>query len=127
MKITSTAVVLTLAFSVNSFAADKHKVGHDLKPMHGGVVVEVKDIDYELVAKADLLQLYLRDHSKPVDVSKASGKITLLSGAEKQEVVLNPAGNKLEAKGTFKISSGTKVLAQVVVGGKSSTARFAIK
>ena len=30
-----------------------------------GVVVEVKDMDYELVAKATTLQLYLRDHGKP--------------------------------------------------------------
>ena len=127
MKITSVVAVVTLAFSASILAADKHKDGHDLKPMHGGVVVEVKEIDYELVAKADTLQLYLRDHGKPVDVSKASAKITLLAGTEKQEVVLNPAGNKLEAKGTFKVSSGTKVLAQVVVGGKSSTARFVIK
>jgi hypothetical protein len=35
-------------------------------------VVEVKDMDYELVAKpATVIQLYLRDHGKPADVSKA--------------------------------------------------------
>ena len=38
------------------------------KPMHGGVVNTVKDIDYELVAKSSLIQLYLRDHGKAVDV-----------------------------------------------------------
>ena len=32
------------------------------KPMQGGVLTTVKDVDYELVAKPDLLQLFVRDH-----------------------------------------------------------------
>ena len=78
------------------------------KPMHGGVVNTVKDIDYELVASPTPLRLYVRDHGKAVDVSKASAKLTLLTGAEKQEVDLRPSGEKLEATGSFKVISGTK-------------------
>ena len=44
----------------------------DHKPMHGGVLTTVKDIDYELVANPTTLRLYVRDHGKAVDVSKAS-------------------------------------------------------
>jgi hypothetical protein len=36
-------------------------------------------------------------------------------------------GDKLEAKGSFKISAGTKVVAQVVSAGKTSSVRFALK
>jgi len=38
--------------------------------MHGGVVVEAKDMGYELVAKPTTIQLFLRDHGKAADVSK---------------------------------------------------------
>jgi hypothetical protein len=95
--------------------------------MQGGVLSTVKDVDYELVAKSDVLQLYVRDHGKPVDVSKTTAKVTLLSGSEKQEVELKPIGDKLEAKGSFKISAGTKVVAQVISAGKTSSVRFALK
>jgi hypothetical protein len=95
--------------------------------MQGGVLTTVKDIDYELVAKPDVLQLYMRDHGKPIDVSKATAKVTLLSGADKQELELKPTGDKLEAKGTFQISPGTKVVAQVISAGKTSSVRFVLK
>lgn len=79
------------------------------------------------MAKPDLLQLYLRDHGKPMDISKVAAKITLLAGTEKQDVELKPAGNRLEAKGQFKVSAGTKAVAQVSIAGKSSSARFVLK
>jgi hypothetical protein len=97
------------------------------KPLHGGVLKTVKDIDYELVASPTALRLYVRDHGKAVDVSKASAKLTLLTGAEKQEVDLRPSGDKLEATGSFKVVSGTKAVAALSIGGKQSTARFVLK
>jgi hypothetical protein len=127
MKLISTIIGLMLMASSTVFAADKHDHGHEGKPLHGGLVAEVKDMDYELVAKPDVLQLYLRDHGKAVDVSKATAKITLLSGADKQEVDLKPTGDKLEAKGSFKVTPGTKVIAQVSIASKTATARFILK
>ncbi len=99
----------------------------DHKPVHGGVLTTVKDIDYELVASPTTLRLYVRDHGKAVDASKASAKLTLLTGAEKQEVDLKLAGDKLEATGSFKVGPGTKVVAILTVAGKPTTARFIIK
>jgi hypothetical protein len=119
---------LTLFSAGAAYAADGHNHGHEHKPLHGGFVTEVKDMDYELVAKPDVLQLYVRDHGKPVDVSKASAKVTLLAGAEKQEVELAPAADKLEAKGSYKVGAGTKVVAVVNLPGKpASIARFVLK
>jgi hypothetical protein len=84
-------------------------------------------VDYELVAKPDLIQLHLRDHGKAVDVAKVSAKLTILAGSEKQEVELQPAGALLEAKGSFKVA-GAKVIAVVTLPGKpQATVRFAIK
>ena len=99
----------------------------DHKPMHGGVLTTVKDIDYELIANPTTLRLYVRDHGKAVDVSKASAKLTLLTGAEKQEIDLKPNGYGLEAAGTFKVGAGTKIIAVISVKGRQSTARFVLK
>lgn len=100
---------------------------HDHSPQHGGVVVEVKDMDYELVARPTAIQLYLRGHGQQIDLSKASARLTLLSGSEKQDVDLKPAGNRLEASGSFKVGPGTKAVAVVTLNGKPSTARFVLK
>ena len=125
MKSIQLIATMVLAVSATAYAAEDH--GHQIKPLKGGVVSVVKDIEYELVAKPDTLQLHLRDHGKPVDVSQASAKLTLLAGSEKQEVELKPAGDKLEAKGSFKVAANTKALAVVSLAGKSSTARFVLK
>ena len=66
------ALFITAAVALSSpvIAADDHKGhahdgkkgeahAHDSKPMFGGVVTEVKDISYELVAKADALTLHV--------------------------------------------------------------------
>ncbi len=128
MKTKTLLSTMALTLATSAFAAgEKHDHAHEHKPLHGGVVVEVKDIDYELVAKPTVIQLHLRDHGKPADVSKATAKVTMLSGTEKQEVELKPAGDKLEASGNFKVGAGTKAVAVVSVAGKAATVRFSIK
>ncbi|MDZ7813668.1 MAG: hypothetical protein U5L74_11340 [Ideonella sp.] len=123
LKLHIAAASIAMALAGAAYAAG----AHDHSPKHGGVVAEVKDMDYELVAKATVIQLHLRDHGKAADISKATAKITLLTGTEKQEVELKPAGDKLEATGTFKVGPGTKAVAIVTIAGKPSTARFTLK
>lgn len=127
MKTLFTIFTLILLSSGVAWGADKHGHGHQINPLYGGVVAETQGIEYELVAKPDLLQLYLRDHGKPVDVSKATAKVTLLSGQDKQEIQLNPSGIKLEAKGKFKQAAGTKAVAQISISGKAAVAKFVLK
>lgn len=123
MKLRSTLAAAALAFTSAAWAAG----GHDHAPLHGGIVVETRVADFELVAKPASVQLYLRDHGKPIDVSQAKGKLTLLSGTGKQEVELHPAGGRLEANGSFKLEPGTKAVVVVTVGGKPATARFTLE
>lgn len=109
---------------------DAHK--HDdkqHKSHHGGVVSHVGHEEYELVAKPGSLTLYISEDEKPVLSKGAAASVTLMSGAEKSTVKLEPAGdNKLEAKGTFKVPSGTKVLATVNLPGKKpQQIRFTLK
>lgn len=125
-KILAASAALALA-NMALAAGDKHSHAHEHKPLHGGVVVELKDMDYELVAKSSVIQLHLRDHGKPADVSKGTAKVTLLTGTQKQEVELKPVGDKLEATGNFNIGSGTKAVAVVTLAGKPATVRFVMK
>ena len=123
MKPQALIAAIGLAFALGAQASGDH---HD--PKHGGVVTETKAFDAELVATATALQLHLRGHDgKPVDISKSSAKLTLLTGSEKQEVELKPAGDKLEATGSFKVAAGTKAVAVVNHAGKPTTARFTLK
>ena len=119
---------ITLALAT-LLAGAAHAAGdHDHAPRKGGVVSSGTAADFELVARPDVLQLYVSDHGKPRDLAKASAKLTLLSGQEKQEVELKPAGDRLEATGSFKVAPGTQAVAVVIDGGKTlGTARFKLK
>lgn len=121
--VAATLATALAAFSGAALASDDHH-----KPMRGGIVSPGKAADFELVAKADMLQIYVSDHGKPRDVSKASAMVTLLSGQNKQEVELKPVGDRLEAAGAFQVATGTKVVAVVTDNGKAlGTARFTLK
>ena len=125
-----TVVLARAAFAVMpaiAFAQGGH-THSKATPKHGGVITEVNEIDYELVAKADSIRLYLSDHGKPVNIANASARVTLLTGSEKSEATLKPAGDKLEAAGTFKVGAGTKAVAIVTLSGKpAQSVRFDIK
>lgn len=120
---------IAAALGLPAVAFSQHSHSHAHKPLHGGVVVEASDVDFELVAKADAVTLYVRDHGKPIDLKGATGKIVLLSGTDKVEAALAPVeGNALQAKGAFKVSPGTKAVSTVTLPGKKPiTARFVIK
>ncbi len=120
---------LLLALAAPAGAAGQDDHGHDHAPKHGGVVVEAAHMDWELVAKPERIVLHVSDHGKKASTAGASGKLTLLSGKDKAEAVLKPAGDdRLEAEGPFKIGPGTKVVATVTLAGKKPAAvRFVLK
>ncbi len=124
MKLATIIISGCLAFT--GAAAFAQKDDHTAK--HGGIFVETKALDFEIVAKPGVIQVYVADHGKAVKLDGAKGKVTLLNGSEKSEVELAPAGDKLEAKGSFKVAKGTKGIASVTLAGKSAaTARFEVK
>ena len=117
--------VLTLGLGALSFSA-AHADGV-AKPKHGGVVQKANDVTYELVPHAEGAAVHISDHGKTVSVAGASGKLTMLSGADKSEAELKPAGDKLEAKG-FKLAPGSKVVASVTTADKKTVnVRFTVK
>lgn len=131
MKQKSPLIALAVAFSLvassTAFAVGGH--GDDHKPKFGGIVSESKAFDVELVAKPDLITVYLSDHGKPMSAKGAKGKVTLLSGTDKAEADLAPAGdNKMQAKGNFNVAAGTKALVTITAEGKPlSSLRFTLK
>ena len=115
-------LLIATALALPAFAAEDHT------PKHGGVVVETKAGDLELVAKPELIVIHVSDHGKPMKLSSASGKVTVFNGNDKTEAPLALIGDKLEAKGSFKLGAGTKVLADLTVNGKPAVAaRYTMK
>ena len=118
--------LLALLMAVCSISAHAGKDGHE--PRFGGVVVGSKVGDLEIVAKPESIHIYVSDHGKAVKLDGAKAKVTLLNGAENSEADLVLVGDKLEAKGAYKVGKGTKGIAIVTLAGKPPvTARFNIK
>lgn len=121
-QLITTLVFAAATAAAPAFAADDHT------PKHGGVVVETKAGDLELVARPELIVVHVSDHGKPLKLTSATGKVTVFNGNDKTEVPLVLAGERLEAKGSFKFGAGTKVLAEVALNGKPAVAaRFTLK
>lgn len=119
------AAVLLTASTLSMNAALAHG---GAKPQHGGIVQSASDLSFELVSTGDGAALYIVDHEKEFDTSRAGGRLTILNGAEKSEAELKPAGgNKLEAKGV-KLGKGAKVVAALTTADKKTiTVRFAVR
>jgi hypothetical protein len=99
------------------------------QPEHGGVVQLVGDMTFELVARADGVELYVEDDGEEVTSADLAAKLTIVNAGAKSDVTLTPAaGNKFEAKGV-KIPSGAKVTALLTLKDKQSkiAANFTIK
>ena len=121
------AIGALLALPLVAFNASASGDKHAHAPKHGGVVTEVNHLDIELVAQADALRIHLRDHDKPLKLAGATAKLTLLAGGVKTEVTLVPAGDVLEARGSFKTAGATAVALITLPGKPPLTARFRIK
>ncbi len=82
------------------------------KPQYGGVVAEAGEAQFEIVGKGGQVTVHASNHGVPVATAGASGKLTVLDGAQKREIVLKPAGdNRLSATGD--LAAGAKLMLQV--------------
>ena len=97
------------------------------KPKHGGVVAMANDLTFELVGTATGAVIYIEDHGKPMAPTGITGRLTVLSGAEKTEADLVAAEDRLEAKGV-KLGPGSKVVAALTNQAKKPiTVRCSLK
>jgi hypothetical protein len=119
---------MTLAAAVLAWGAAGAQAHGPAPAKHGGVVQSASDLGFELVGQPDGAVLYIEDHGKPFATKGASGKLTVLNGADKSEtdLVAGP-DNTLQAKGA-KLASGAKAVAAVTLpNGKVVTVRFTAK
>ena len=109
-------LLIATALALSAFAAEDH------------VRVPYTEGATSITAKPELIVIHVSDHGKPMKLTSASGKVTVFNGNDKTEAPLALVSDKLEAKGSFKLGAGTKVLADVAVNGKPAVAaRFTLK
>jgi hypothetical protein len=97
------------------------------QPMHGGVVAEAGQAQFEVVARDGVLTVHASKHGEALATAGATGKLTVLSGSAKREIDLKPAGNDL-LQGKGSLAAGDKLLLNVVWPGQNPlTARAVVK
>lgn len=115
IKLLAAASVMAALIAPPVFAG----AGHDHGPKYGGVVREVKNITYELVAKPDSLTLHVSDHGKPVSTQGAQAEAVVYAGNDRIPAKLDPAGdNRMIAKGNYKVGVGVRVTVTVTLAGR---------
>lgn len=87
--------LLLVALSLGSALVQAHG---ELRPAHGGVIVEGPQTTVEIVLTPQETRLYLSDHGRPLDSRGVRADLVLLSGGKKSVVPLQAAGsNQLSA------------------------------
>lgn len=124
------AAITTLVTAAASLVAvPAHAHTDHGKPMYGGVVAEAGAFQGELVAGPKGATLYITDHGAPVPTAGATAKLVVLSGAQKSERELVPAGdNRLTVSGGEPLAKGSKAVATVKLkDGRSGALRFDVR
>lgn len=109
-KFVFTAAAGFLALSLNAVQVLAH--AEHGQPQYGGVVAEAGEAQFEIVGKGGQITVYATNHGAPLATAGTSGKLTVLAGAQKSDVLLKPAGdNRLSGAGS--VAAGAKLLLQV--------------
>ncbi len=85
------------------------------EPKHGGVVIMVGEMTFELVTKPNRVELYLVDEAVDVDSSKLSAKLKLKSETPPRYIDLSPIGGNGFAVEGVTLNDGDKVMALVTL------------
>ena len=98
---------LIVALCLFAWPAFAHETG---RGSHGGRVVESGQVHVELVAKDNVVDVYLTDKSdKAVTAAGYKGVAILLVGGKSQRVVLEPAAdNRLTGKSSTALTGSPK-------------------
>lgn len=129
MKIANAVVFAAIvgASAPGTLVAAEH-THQEVKPRHGGVVVEVSDVEYELVKRDATYVIHVSDHGKPISTKGWSGTIVTIGGEKASAELVGTAGNLLEVKGGLKVPPGTRLLGTIQAPGmKPVQVRFTVK
>ncbi len=125
MKTWIAALFSVLVFASPASAHDDHG-----KPRWGGVVADAGPFQAELVAARNgEIKIYLSDHAAQLPSQGASGRLTLLVGGQKEELVLRPVSDSaLGAMSQLRPGRGARAVAVIQLPGQSpATLRFVLR
>jgi hypothetical protein len=129
--ILATAALALVSISAPTRAAEDHDHDHEAHehaPKYGGLVEESNGMDYELVLKPNMARLYVDGHDSKVSVKGGKATVTFLVNGQSSKLVLLPAGeNWFEVKGAVPKGPKLRAVAVVILRGKTSSVRFAMK
>lgn len=117
------------ALTGNAFAQG-HKHGghsHSHEGKNGGVVVDAGDFHVELVAKQDVIDIYIGDEDeKPISVAGYKALAIFAVAGKSQRVALEPVeGKRLSGKSPVALPAKFKGAVQITPPGKRAfTAKF---
>ena len=79
-----------------------------------GIVQSVDGLQFELVKKNKAAIIFIQNHGKKFSTVGAKGTLTVINGAKKAEVALQPSGdNSMETNGEVKLIPGAKAIAAI--------------
>ena len=112
-----TALILGTLLTLASPAVAEGEHSHAGK--HGGKVVESGHHHLEVVTKDGSIEVYVAgEDGKPEDVKDAKANATVLSGGQKEQIVLSPdPSNTLKGTGSFKAAKGTTIVVTLTMPG----------
>lgn len=129
----SLALILSAGFGTTALAHDDATLDAMPSP-NGGQVRMAGAYHFELVvakdsptARENPVAVYLTDHAdQKLPAAGAKGKVTLLSGKQKAEITLTPAGdNKLTGQGIYASLPAMKAIVAITFpDGRTEQARF---
>ena len=101
-------------------------LAHDAKPLHGGRVVFAGTYHVELVARGDVIEVYLIDHhNKPMPIAGYKGVAILAAAGKSERIALETAGDGLTGKAAAALPAAPKGVVQISQpDGKTVQAKF---
>ena len=119
---------LKILFAVTALILALPALGHDMaKGPNGGRVAQAGDYHVELVARSNVIEVFLTDTGdKPVPPAGFNGVAILLVAGKSARIVLEPAGDtRLSGKAANDLPAQPKGVVQITApNGKTAQAKF---
>jgi hypothetical protein len=114
---------LPMVFAIVAMLIGGSALAHEKQKspgQHGGILVDSGHHHLEVVAKDDVIEVYVSgEDGKPEDVKDAKATAAILSEGKKIDVTLTAAANAnhLQGKGSFKAAKGTTIVVTLTMPG----------